>query len=207
MSQLIMRGHDGSRFDLNITQFRSPMSATIVSVQTRSREHHFPIRAGQPDIQFTAHFASLDEKHRFQSFVRDHQLNTAVADYSPGANAYRRGAVTLMWPERDIVNWTGYITGLPVREPRFEYAPRVTFGVMLLDSLMSVTTTQASLGNGFNFVLGPQIPAWQDIWGADAGLVDPTDPADDPAPAPAAVVEAAGSLIGGIADLVTGLFR
>lgn len=159
MSQLILRGHRNAVFKLNITQFRSPMSATINSVQTRRMAHHFPIRAGQPDIQFTAHFANLDDKHQFQNFVRDHQRNTFDADYLSDS-ALSRGAVTLNWPERDIINWTGYITSLPVVEPRFEYAPKVTFGVTLLDSLMSTTTTQFSLGRSFWAVAGPQIPAW-----------------------------------------------
>lgn len=208
MSQLILRGHDGSRFDLNITQFRSPMSASIASVQTRTMQHHFPIRAGQPDIQFTAHFADVDEKHRFQNFVRDHQVHTRMARYTPGSNAYQRGAVTLMWPQRDIVDWTGYITSLPVREPRFEYAPRVTFGVMLLDSLMSTTTTAASLGNTWWNILGPQIVPWQDAWRAEAGFTEPSAPADqEPPERDLGGFQQAAGAVTGIGNLIAGLFR
>lgn len=160
MSKLLLTGHGGARFSLNVTQFRSPMSASISSVQTRKMEHHFPIRAGQPDIQFTVQFNSIRAKHEFQDFVRDHQRNTwnKTTDYSvTGAPG---GCVTLSWPERNIDNWTGYILSMPIKEARFEYAPKVTFGVSLIESMMTKRTWQISLGNGFEAVQGPQIPAY-----------------------------------------------
>ncbi len=158
MSKLTVRGHDGARFELNIVQFRSPMSASINSVQTRRMAHHFPIRAGQPDIQFTAHFASIQDKHDFQNFVRDHQLNTLNDRYSSASAS--DGAITLSWPERDIKDWTGYIVTMPVREARFEYAPRVTFGVALMDSMMSERTYNSSMGSSFWSVVGQVLSAY-----------------------------------------------
>lgn len=172
MSQMILKGHNGARFNLNVTQFRSPMSASITSAQTRKMAHHFPIRAGQPDIQFTVQFRSIDDHHKFRDFVRDHQLNTQNVDYST-----RDGMVTLMWPERDIVNWTGYITTMPGREARFEYAPIVTFGVSLVDSLLSERTLDFSRGNSFWSVAGPQIPDYiLDAFGVEAIFQLPTLP-------------------------------
>lgn len=152
MSQLIIRGHGGARFALNVTQFRSPMSAAINSVQTRKMVQHFPIRAGQPDIQFTVQFPSIDAHHKFRDFVRDHQRNT-LSDKYASANV-SDGAIILNWPERDIVDWKGYITSMPGREIRFEYAPKVTFGVMLIESLMTQRTFNFSLGNEFWSILG-----------------------------------------------------
>lgn len=155
MSQLLIKGHNGARFNLNVTQFRSPMSASITSAQTRKMMHHFPIRAGQPDIQFTVQFRSIDDHHKFRDFAREHQLNTHSVNYNT-----REGMITLLWPERDIINWTGYITSMPGREVRFEYAPKITFGVSLVDSLLSERTVDYSRGNSFWNVAGPQIPAY-----------------------------------------------
>lgn len=171
MSKLIIKGHDANRFELNITQFRSPMSAAINSVQTRTMTHHFPIRAGQPDIQFTAQFKSISDKHDFQNFVRDHQKNALKDKY--GSSASSTGAVTLLWPERDINNWTGYIVTMPIREARFEYAPRVTFGVALMDSLMSARTFNLSLGNSFWSVVGDVIGAYKPLPGDTDGIIQP----------------------------------
>ena len=156
MSLLILRGHDGREFKLVITQFSSPMSATINSAQTRKMMNHFPIRAGQPDIQFTTQFTSLAERSDFYKFVRDHQLNALEDRYNDSASS--TGVVTLMWPERDIKNWTGYIVDVPVEEARFDYAPRLTFGVMLVDSLLSARTFGASLGASADTIFGIQIP-------------------------------------------------
>lgn len=158
MSRLIVRGHNGAEFKLSVTQFSSPMSATINTVQTRRMSHHFPIRAGQPDIQFTAHFPSQDEKHRFQNFVRDHQLNALDDKYT--ASSTSGGAVTLLWPERSINSWTGYIVNVPVQEVRFDYAPKLTFGVMLVNSLMSRQTFDFSLGGSSDTIFGVEISAY-----------------------------------------------
>lgn len=176
MSKLIVKGHNANRFELNITQFRSPMSAAINSAQTRNMMHHFPIRAGQPDIQFTAHFASIPDKHDFQDFVREHQRNALTDQY--GSSSSSTGAITLSWPERDINNWTGYIVTMPIREVRFDYAPRVTFGVALVDSMLSERTFNLSLGNSFWSVLGQAISAYvPDPADYDNQLQPPTPPA------------------------------
>jgi hypothetical protein len=176
MSKLILKGHNAARFELNVTQFRSPMAASISSAQTRNMMHHFPIRAGQPDIQFTVQFRSIDDKHKFQDFVRDHQRNALSDKYASATVS--GGKVTLLWPERNIDNWTGYIVSMPIQEARFQYAPRVTFGVALLDSLMSERTFNASLGNDFWTVLGQEIAAYiPDATSVEAAFQMPTLPA------------------------------
>lgn len=156
MSRLILRGHEGREFKLVITQFSSPMSATINSAQTRKMMNHFPIRAGQPDIQFTAHFTSPAERSEFYAFVRDHQLNALEDRYTDEGSS--KSMITLLWPERDIKSWTGYIVDVPVEEVRFDYAPKLTFGVMLVNSLMSTQTWGASIGATFDTVFNIQIP-------------------------------------------------
>lgn len=179
MSQMkVTDKRTGKSYDLNVTQFRSPMTAAITSVQTKAMLQHFPIRCGQPDINFTVKFTSQDDKHVFQGFVRQHQLMAAMED-----NTW----VTLWWPERNINNWTGYIVQYGVSERRFEVAPIVTFGVSLVDSLMSEKTTIASKGIDLDRILGPQIAPY--IGYRDTILVPPTynreldvNPQDGPAP-------------------------
>jgi hypothetical protein len=193
MSQLIMKGHNGAEFKLNVTQFQSTLSSSINTVQTRKMSHHFPIRAGQPDIQFTVQFPSIRAHHDFRDFVRDHQRNSQTANYAPGSTPLSRGAVTLMWPERNIINWTGYIVNMPVREARFVYAPKVTFGVALMDSLLSESTTGFSLGGDFATIIGAEIAAYVPF-DPQADITPPTPPASQQ-PDPG---QQAQGLIGGI---------
>lgn len=180
MSQLILTGHKStwngsqasSQFRLNVTQFRSPMSAQINSVQTKKMLQHFPIRAGQPDINFTVKFSSQDEKHAFSAFVRDHQLNVQSHGYD--------GRVNLWWPERNIEDWTGFIVEYKVMERGVrDPAPSVTFGVSLVDSLMSEVTKISSFGASFLRVLGVQIPDYRGDWSKDDILVPPVRPSSD----------------------------
>lgn len=158
MSKLIVKGHDSKRFELNVTQFRSSMSASINSVQTRKMMHHFPIRAGQPDIQFTVQFRSISDHHEFRDFARSHQRNALDDRYSSSDTS--TGMIKLLWPERDINNWTGYIVNMPGRDARFEYAPRITFGVALVDSLLSERTFNLSLGNNYWAIVGDTLGAY-----------------------------------------------
>ncbi|ASZ74705.1 hypothetical protein KHO57_gp199 [Mycobacterium phage Phabba] len=148
MSHLYITDYKGREFKMNVTQFRSPMQAQINSVQTRTMLAHFPIRSGQPDINFTVQYADLNDKHAFEGFVREHHVSTREDDNTE---------VNLWWPERNIVNWTGHIMGYSVTEKRFETAPSATFGVQLVKSLMSEKTTLASRGADWRKILGPQL--------------------------------------------------
>lgn len=165
MSQLKITSYDGKIFNLNVTQFRSTMSAQINSVQLSARMDHFPIRCGQPDINFSVQFPSLDEKNKFESWVRNHQLTAGTANNSEAK---------LFWAERNIINWSGYVTTYRVANQRFNYAPSVTFGVSLVDSLMSTKTTLMSLGADVSAILGVQIPAY--TGSPDTILITPTAP-------------------------------
>lgn len=172
MSRLVLSSYDGREFTLNVMQFRSPMSAAINSVQTHTMLQHFPIRCGQPDIQFTVQFAHKEEKTIFQAFVRDHQ----VLARDQGSEDR---AVKLFWPERNITNWTGYISSFQVAERRFDNSPVVTFGVDLIESMMSVRTTVSSTGAGWTSYLGDQIGRYFSTVGevVDGMINPPTPPA------------------------------
>ena len=171
MSRLLLSSYDGREFTLNVTQFRSPMSAAINSVQTHTMLQHFPIRCGQPDIQFTVMFARKEDKTIFQAFVRDHQV--LARDQGDEDRT-----VTLFWPERNINNWTGYISAFQVAERRFDQSPVVTFGVDLVESMMSVRTTVSSRGSGWTSIWGDQIGAYVTTVGEtiDSLLNPPTPP-------------------------------
>lgn len=152
MSRLRLRSYDGRKeFTLNVLQFRSPMSAAINSVQTRTMLQHFPIRCGQPDIEFTVQFARRQEKTVFQAFVREHQVKALQATMVSS-----RGVV-LWWPERNITNWSGYISSFQVAERRFDNSPRVTFGVDLVDSMMSTRTSTASVAASIMAIMSNEL--------------------------------------------------
>lgn len=171
MSQLRLTSFDNKEFKLNVTQFRSPMSAAITSVQTRKMMQHFAIRCGQPDINFTVRYASMKDKHEFESFVRRHMLESQDE---------KDAEVSLWWPERNIENWTGFITQYSVIERRFETAPAATFGVSLVDSMMSEKTTIATRIIDVWKILGMQIPAYQGY--GDTILILPSAPSSSVTP-------------------------
>jgi hypothetical protein len=164
MSRLEIKGHFGEKFKMNVLQFRSPMNAEITSAQTRLMMHHHPIRCGQPDVQFTVKFISQDEKDIFERFVRRHQIQ---------AQEQRENYLKLWWPERGMDNWTGYISEYQVSVRRFDPAPEVTFGVSLVDSMMSRWSEVASTAANFTTSMLNFQPLF-DVWGMiEDGILQP----------------------------------
>lgn len=158
MSKLFL-ANSRTNWQLNVTQFSSPIFGEISSAQTKSMAHHYPVRSNQPEVQFSVQFTSEVEFENFQRFVRSHQQETL-------ANAT---LLWLNWPERNIDNWTGVIRSFRAGGMRRNYAPQASFVVDLVDSMVSRRTMFAS----------PAQLLWRTIYGAgmgpDAVLGLPTD--------------------------------
>lgn len=137
----------GQGFKLNVTSFSSPIFGTMTSAQTREMEVHFPIKSVQPELKLDVIFPSEEEYENFQRFVRGHQQR---ALYNPNPS----NVIWLNWPERDIDNWTGVIKAFRAGGERFVFAPRCSFVVDLIDSMVSSRTDIASLVPSANTIFG-----------------------------------------------------
>lgn len=131
-------------FKLNVTAFESPMYEQISSCQTKRMAVHFPIRITQPDIQFSVCFRNEREFEDFQAAVRVSQQNALS----------RAGLVTLFWPERSIINWTGVIKRFVAGGQRFNVMPTAAFRVHLVDSLVTSRTENGSLAANWQSIYG-----------------------------------------------------
>jgi hypothetical protein len=172
MSQLYVRTTYAGQFALNVLNFQSPLFGTMMSAQTKRMAVYFPIKAQQPEIEFEVIFASVGDYQAFQDFVRTTQLNALSNDTEPG--------VTLWWPQRNILNWSGTIRQFAGGGQRFVYAPRARFVVDLVDSLTSQRTTVSSTAPIFDTVFGlgspegeMQLPNTSGDTGGAPGLVTP----------------------------------
>lgn len=146
MSQMLVRTTYAGQRSLNVLRFSSPIFGTMVGAQTKRMAVWFPIKTQQPEIEFEVIFNSVAAYNDFQQFVRITQLNGLVNDGDPG--------VTLWWPQRGILNWTGVIKNFVGGGKRFVYAPRALFTVDLVDSLVSRRTTVNSIAPIFDTVYG-----------------------------------------------------
>lgn len=126
MSKLSLANNQAT-WSLNVIQFSSPIFGALSSAQTKTMAMHFPIRANQPEIQFDVIFPSENEYEQFQRFVRAHQQDALT----------NLNLLTLNWPERNINNWTGVIKIFQSGGKRFNFAPRASFAVDLVDSMVS----------------------------------------------------------------------
>lgn len=132
------------QFTMNVTGFSSPMYESIASAQTNSMAVFFPIKMSQPNMHFDVQFANDTDFMNFQFFVRNHQT-MAVGLTQP---------LTLSWPERNIINFTGVIQKFVGGQSRANYAPTASFDVSLFNSTVSTTTIVASIANPWFTIYG-----------------------------------------------------
>lgn len=153
MSQLRVSGNGQNDFLHNVLSITSPIYGQMNSAQTKSQIQYFPIKAHQPDIQFNVIFTSEAMWETWQVWVRTNMVNCQQAN-----NATGNAGVTLNWPQRSINGWSGIIQKQRAGGMRRNYAPRDSFTVQLVNSLVSNSTTFGSFG----------VTAWQGIYGAGA---------------------------------------
>jgi hypothetical protein len=149
MSQLTITGQS-TVHNLNVIAFQSPVYGQINSVQTKTEAVHFPIKLAQPSMQLDVQFANETDFETFQKFVRNHQTQL-----SSNSSAL----LTLNWPERSIINNTGFIPSFKAGGMRWNVAPRARFEIALITSMASGQTDLASTAAN-----------WQAIYGGLGGI-------------------------------------
>lgn len=147
-------------FKLNVISFSSPIFGSMSSAQTREMAVHFPIKSIQPELNLEVQFRSEEDYEDFQRFVRGHQQR---ALFNPNPT----NVVWLNWPERNIDNWTGVIKAFRAGGERFVFAPRASFIVDLIDSMVSARTDLSSIASSPNAI-------WGEGMGPGAVLAPPT---------------------------------
>ena len=128
----------GTTWKLSCISFYTTLISEMSSAQTRTMQHHYPVKAQQPAVEFQVVFSSESEFERFLQFIRSHHLS-GLSDWS------RRPEVTLWWPERDITNWTGFVTQFVAGGARRNPAPHAKISVDLVDSMFYHRTDIASM--------------------------------------------------------------
>lgn len=153
MSQLLLTAAGQDSFSMNVLSMNSPISGEMNSAQTKGQVQWFPIKAMQPEIQFNVIFPTERDWETWQVWGRENMLNAQLANTTSG-----NVGVTLDWPQRSVQQWSGILTKVNAGGRRFNVAPRATFIIELVNSLVSNSTTFGSFGT----------TAWQAIFGAGA---------------------------------------
>lgn len=167
-------------FDLYVERFEAPMNAaeSIKSGQTQEGIHYFPHKAYMQELAMDVIFPSDEKYQQFQDFVR--------ASHKWAVRTVQNPEVVIYWPERGMDNWSGLIINFSAGVTRFEFAPRATIRIKLVDSLLSEKTWAASMGDDFSKFFETDIgyDPEDDII-TPPTQENPTQGGDTPAPAPA----------------------
>ena len=146
MSGLKLRTQGHGTFDMYVISFSGGLYGSVSSLQTKTIQQHFPVRANQPELQFTVVFKNEDEYEKFQKFIQKQHKDCLKA--TPTSNV----GVQIWWPEREMDNWSGIITEFEGGGRKQNWAPRSKFTVQLVDSWVSRKTSISSYGADFSSV-------------------------------------------------------
>jgi hypothetical protein len=150
----------GQTWQLNVVSFSSPINGQINTSQVNKMAIHFPIKVVQPTLDLSVQFFSESDYNSFQVFVRNHQQQVLAA---PSATTL----VTLSWPERNIIAWSGVIKEFRAGGQRANFAPRASFTVDTAQNMVSqVNWTLGSTAAPFSTIFGEGM-------GVDSVLNDP----------------------------------
>lgn len=144
MSQLIITGLTSS-WAMNVIDYSSPIFGQINSAQTHGLAVHFPIKMAQPDLVLNVQFNNQLNFQNFGLFVRNHQQQLA-------SNA--AALLTFNWPQRSILNFTGFIPHFQAGGARANYAPRARIAVSLVKSFITGQTDIASVAANWQAIYG-----------------------------------------------------
>lgn len=148
MSTLTVTGSTGA-WSLNVVSFSSGLYSLMGGTQIRQAAVWFPIKPSQPEVTFDVVFRTEAEFQNFQNWVRSQQELALTSTE----------LITLYWPERNILNWTGTIDKVVAGGMRFNVAPRMRFTVALIDSLVTSRTFISSFINSWQYVYGLDSPS------------------------------------------------
>lgn len=142
MSQMRIYCAGAGTLWVKVIGFDSSLEGEIQPSQTKQALHHYPRRASHQNVNFQIICRDSREMATFQSFVRRHHKYALSSPSNP--------EVVLWWPQRGIRDWSGIIKKVEVGDKRFNTAPKVSFTVELVDSMLSKKTWWSSRGEDFS---------------------------------------------------------
>lgn len=141
MSQMRMYCAGAGTLWVKVIGFQSSLDGTIQPSQTKQALHHYPRRAGHQTINFQLVCRDSKELSLIQNFIRRHHKYALTSPQNP--------EVVFWWPERGIRDWSGIIKKVEAGDKRFNVAPKLSFTVDLVDSLLSEKTWWSSAADDF----------------------------------------------------------
>lgn len=141
MSQMRMYSAGVGTLWVKVVSFNTSLDGTITPSQTKQALHHYPRRAAHQNISFQVVCRDATELATIQSFIRHHQRHALTSPANP--------EVVLWWPQRGIRDWSGIIKKVEAGGKRFSVAPKVSFTVDLVDSLLAEKTWWSSAADDF----------------------------------------------------------
>ena len=135
--------------NLKVVSFSTGVAGRLSSAQVRQMMVHFPIKYSQPTLTLEVVCRDSTELQGLQDLIR-----------STHKRLLQNGPASLFkfwWPERGMQNWTGIPLGCTAGDRRFNIAPRLSLQFLLVDSLLSQRTMDASWATAFDAIFGTEI--------------------------------------------------
>lgn len=171
-----LSGQAGS-IQLPVVSFNFGLNSMIEDAQLHQRTVYYPIKVLQDDFNFTVQFRSEQAYRQAQDFIQASTRQLTTEQYS--GSRVLQGYLHFSWPELNI-DYMGFIKQSPMGAKKWDFAPRVTYTMILVQDSIYSPTYNASDAPNFNSIYGPNtlnVPGA--VQGAES-FINP--PAQNPAP-------------------------
>ena len=171
-----LSGQSGS-IQLPVVSFNFGLNSQIESAQLHERTVYYPIKVLQDDFSFTVQFRSEQAYEQAQQFIQTSMKQLTTQQMS-GTNVLS-GGLRFSWPELNI-DYQGFVKQSPMGAKKWDFAPRITYIMILVQDSIYTPTYNASDVPAFSNIYGPNtLNAPGAVAGAESFINPPTQ-----APAP-----------------------
>lgn len=178
-----LSGTNGS-LQLAIIAFSFGLNSQIETAQLHTRAMYYPIKVLQDDFTFTVHFRSEQAYRQAQDFIQGSMKQLTTQQYS--GEAVLSGQLHLSWPQVNI-DYQGFIKQSPMGAKKFDFAPKVSYTMILTQDSVYSSTYNASQVPAFNNIYGQNtLDSQAAVGGAESAIHPPPPPAPAPTPPVAA---------------------
>lgn len=131
--------HPQGNLKVVVTSYSFPLSMSGNIAQRRLGQHFLPERMDNGTMTMTIKCQSEEEKNRINSYIQWHHAS---------ALARPNTEVRIVWPEQNIY-FSGFITKSQEKHVVGEVAPSITLSIILINDLLAVKTSEASVSDPF----------------------------------------------------------
>jgi hypothetical protein len=171
-----LSGQSGS-IQLPVVSFTYGLTSMMEEAQLHQGVQYYPIKVVQDDFTFTVQFQSEQAYRQAQDFIERSTKQLTTQQFT--GTQVTSGYLHFSWPELNI-DYQGFIKQSPMGAKKWDYAPKATYTMILIQDSIYTPTYNASDVPAFNSIYGQDTLNVPDAVGRAEPRLNPPPPQAPP---------------------------